>query len=156
MAPSASARLIRHASHRRRRREIDDQLPLLDDDDLSPNADVGPRPSESFDENPFAELPVYETIWKINRLVTRAISDPYTLEQLRAPRLNTTVVRPLMDELYDLQDVSIVFCLLVNRVQFLKTQAYRVSQARKSIAQRTPRASLTLCLLQHFSHSDYT
>lgn len=36
-----------------------------------------------------------------------SIEDPYTMEQLREPRLNVLVVKPLVDRLYDEDDVSI-------------------------------------------------
>ncbi|PQE31329.1 nonselective cation channel protein [Rutstroemia sp. NJR-2017a WRK4] len=36
-----------------------------------------------------------------------AVDDPYSLEQLRDPRLNVSVVRPLVDRLYDLNDLSV-------------------------------------------------
>ena len=36
--------------------------------------------------------------------------------------MNHAVVRPLVDHLYDPDDVSVVYCLLVNRVQFLTEQ----------------------------------
>ena len=36
----------------------------------------------------------------------REIDDPYSLEQLRDPRMNMTIVRPLVDKLYELDDVS--------------------------------------------------
>ena len=39
--------------------------------------------------------------------------------------MNAAVVRPLVDHLYDPEDVSIVYCLLVNRVQFLREQSYQ-------------------------------
>lgn len=35
------------------------------------------------------------------------IDDPYSIEQLRDPRMNISVVRPLVDRLYELDDVSI-------------------------------------------------
>ena len=35
------------------------------------------------------------------------IEDPYTLEQLRSVRMNVMIVRPLIDRLYDPDDVSI-------------------------------------------------
>ena len=53
------------------------------------------------------------------------IDDPYSLDQLKSPRMNVAVVRPLVDHLYDPTDVSIVYCLLVNRVQFLREQSYQ-------------------------------
>ena len=36
--------------------------------------------------------------------------------------MNVTIIRPLVDHLYDPDDVSIVYCLLVNRSQFLREQ----------------------------------
>lgn len=94
--------------------------------------------------NAHAQLPVYATIHKIRRLVMASIGefhhswtpviqladawcvdDPYSVDQLKSPRLNNAVVRPMVDHLYDPEDVSIVYCLLVNRVQFLREQSYQ-------------------------------
>jgi hypothetical protein len=36
-----------------------------------------------------------------------APDDPYSIEQLRDPRMNLSVVRPLVDKFYELHDVSI-------------------------------------------------
>ena len=55
----------------------------------------------------------------------RDADDPYSLDQLKSPRMNTSVVRPLVDHLYDPSDVSVVYCLLVNRIQFLREQSYQ-------------------------------
>lgn len=33
--------------------------------------------------------------------------DPYTAEQLKAPRMNKLLVRPLVDQLYDPHDISV-------------------------------------------------
>lgn len=69
------------------------------------------------------------------------LDDPYSTEQLRSPRMNISLIRPLVDRLYKLQDISIgryiseifranlalmeiVYCLLVNKVQFLREQTY--------------------------------
>ncbi|TVY44990.1 Calcium channel [Lachnellula subtilissima] len=73
--------------------------------------------------SPYANLPVYTTIHRIRRDVIAAIDDPYSIEQLRDPRMNLLVVRPLVDKLYELNDISMVYCLLVNRVQFQREQA---------------------------------
>lgn len=35
------------------------------------------------------------------------IDDPYSLDQLRSPRMNLSTVRPLVDKLYDMKDISI-------------------------------------------------
>lgn len=131
----ASAKLIRQASSVGRRRYSaararEELQPLLDEE--TPNQPVGDNgaaetslPRGPRDPNVFCDLPVYSNIWRIRREVISSISDPYTLEQLRAPRLNTGVVRPLMEQLYNLQDISIVYSLLVNRVQFLRDQSYQ-------------------------------
>ncbi|KAK4210168.1 hypothetical protein QBC37DRAFT_442887 [Rhypophila decipiens] len=72
---------------------------------------------------PKPAIPVYVTIHRIRRLVVAAIDDPYTVDQLRAPRMDMQVVRPLADRLYSPDDPSIVYCLLANRVQFLRSQS---------------------------------
>ncbi|KAF2166218.1 hypothetical protein M409DRAFT_66707 [Zasmidium cellare ATCC 36951] len=88
--------------------------------------------------NPHADLPVYTTIHKIRRLVIASIDDPYSNEQLKSPRMNVAIVRPLIDHLYDPDDVSVVFCLLVNRAQFLREQSYQAHHQTVNIT----RASL--------------
>ena len=35
------------------------------------------------------------------------LDDPYSLEQLKAPRMNITVVRPIVNTLYEMQDLSV-------------------------------------------------
>ncbi|KAI9891616.1 MAG: hypothetical protein M1814_002550 [Vezdaea aestivalis] len=74
--------------------------------------------------NPHCELPVYENIHRVRHDIIHGIDDPYSLEQLKAPRINVAVVRPLVDKFYKLHDISIVYCLLVNRAQFLREQGY--------------------------------
>lgn len=55
-----------------------------------------------------------------NRVLSRQFpDDPYTPEQLKAPRMNKLVVRPLVDQLYDPDDISVgtklldIVCLIV-------------------------------------------
>jgi hypothetical protein len=40
------------------------------------------------------------------RILLIFVDDPYSLEQLRDPRMNLSVVRPLVDKLYEANDVS--------------------------------------------------
>jgi hypothetical protein len=47
------------------------------------------------------------TTCSIRRLVLAVIEDPYTTEQLREPRMNVLIVKPLVDRLYDEDDISI-------------------------------------------------
>lgn len=52
-------------------------------------------------------------------LSRRFPDDPYTPEQLKAPRMNKLVIRPLVDQLYDPDDISVgtklldIVCLIV-------------------------------------------
>ncbi|KAF2129735.1 hypothetical protein P153DRAFT_314883 [Dothidotthia symphoricarpi CBS 119687] len=84
---------------------------------------VGPR--EVFAPYQHSGLKVYYNIHRIRRLLLAVIEDPYTVEQLREPRMNVLIVKPLVDRLYDEDDISIVYCLLVNRMQFLREQQFQ-------------------------------
>ncbi|KAG5933701.1 hypothetical protein E4U53_000896 [Claviceps sorghi] len=74
--------------------------------------------------NAHSHLPVYTNIHRIRRDITSVVEDYLSLEQLRDVRINVTVVRPLVDKLYELNDISIIYCLLVNRAQFLQEESY--------------------------------
>ena len=78
--------------------------------------------------NPYADLPVYATIHRVRHEVINSIDDPYSIEQLRAPRINVAIVRPLVNRLWNGKDVSIIYCLLVNKLQFLREQAFEAHQ----------------------------
>lgn len=154
----ASARLIRQAStHGKRRysaaRAREELQPLLDEVDQSagpndPEQRAAPPPLR--DPNLFSDLPVFDNIWKIRRDIISNIADPYTLEQLRAPRLNTSVVRPLMQQFYDMHDISIVYALLVNRLQFLRDQSYQVHYLSVNTARATLCELLAIKILRQY------
>ncbi|KFA46629.1 hypothetical protein S40293_08207 [Stachybotrys chartarum IBT 40293] len=99
-----------------------EQQPLLD-----PGAqDFGEQDDDevySCMPNPHSHLPVYTNIHRIRRDIISVVEDFLTLEQLRDMKINLTVVRPLVDKFYELDDVSIIYCLLVNRAQFLEEQS---------------------------------
>lgn len=109
------------------RLRVTERSPLLDlnhreaqvDDNAATTATPGNNVPRSF-----ADPHVYDNIWRIRRTIIACINDPYSLEQLRAPRLNTHVIRPLFNEVYETHDASTVYCLLVNRLQFLHEQSY--------------------------------
>ena len=52
-------------------------------------------------------LPVYTNIHRIRRDIISVVEDYLSLDQLRDVRINVSVVRPLVDKLYDLDDISI-------------------------------------------------
>ena len=66
--------------------------------------------------NSHAHLPVYTNIHRIRRDVISIVEDYLTFEQLRDLRLNISVVRPLVDKLYELDDVSIGMCPCWSRI----------------------------------------
>ncbi|KAI4198893.1 MAG: hypothetical protein LQ350_004958 [Teloschistes chrysophthalmus] len=102
--------------------DYEERDPLLNGDDLYSH--VTNNDNEPYQPDPHASLPVYTNIHMVRREVIDHIDDPYSLEQLRAPRMNALMVRPMVDRLYALNDISIVYCLLVNRVQFLREQTH--------------------------------
>lgn len=56
---------------------------------------------------PHNHLPVYTNIHRIRRDIISIVEDYLSLEQLRDVRINIAVVRPLVDKLYELDDISI-------------------------------------------------
>ena len=103
----------------------EEEEPLLVDEEHCDHPDHYEGPCAP---NPYADLPVYSTIHRVRHEVINSIDDPYSIEQLRAPRINVAIVRPLVDRLWDEKDVSIVYCLLVNKLQFLREQAFEAHQ----------------------------
>ncbi|KAJ6257616.1 hypothetical protein Dda_7403 [Drechslerella dactyloides] len=138
----------RHFRHYHVEAEQPMSLPLVpeeeeededDDDDVAPEAGgiesgqrrrgtLSPRIHTQEELQPHAHLPVYYTIHRIRNEVVQLIDDPYSMSQLRDPRMNTSIVRPLVDKYYEMGDVSIVFCLLVNRMQFRSEQSQQVRE----------------------------
>ncbi|VDB94664.1 unnamed protein product [Peniophora sp. CBMAI 1063] len=69
--------------------------------------------------------PVYPTIHAIKADVMHFIDTPLSFEALTAPDLTYTLVRPLAEKYIQMQragNMSIVFCLLLNRVHFLRDE----------------------------------
>ncbi|KAI0842156.1 nonselective cation channel [Hypoxylon sp. FL0890] len=86
------------------------------------------EPFFSCSTNAHAHLPVYTNIHRIRRDVISIVEDYLTFEQLTDLRLNISVVRPLVDKLYEQNDISIVYCLLVNRSRFLHEQEHMTNR----------------------------
>ncbi|KAH7114574.1 hypothetical protein B0J13DRAFT_600146 [Dactylonectria estremocensis] len=104
------------------------------------------------DEHSQQPPPVFTTIHRVRKLVIASIDDPYTLDQLTGPRMNKFVIRPLVDRLYDADDISTVYCLLANRVQFLREQSVIVHQT-VNIARATLCELVATRILRRF-HED--
>ena len=129
--PSRPHRGFSWAVREARARQEQEHLLAVEHDDGDHADSDGLYPPNScwYADNPnppdqHADLPVYTTIHKIRRDIINSIDDPYSLEQLKGPRMNISVVRPLVDSYYNLQDVSIIYCLLTNRTQFIREQSF--------------------------------
>jgi hypothetical protein len=58
-------------------------------------------------EHPTSHLPVYTNIHRIRRDIVSVVEDYLSIDQLRDVRINVSVVRPLVDKLYEQDDISI-------------------------------------------------
>lgn len=94
-------------------RSREEQETLLGDDEIADRdgclreAGRPQGPREVFYADPNSNLDVYYNIHRIRRLVLAVIEDPYTMDQLKEPRMNVLIVKPLVDRLYDESDISI-------------------------------------------------
>ena len=69
--------------------------------------ELEPDPIYSCTTNPHTHLPVYTNIHRIRRDIVSVVEDYLSPEQLHDMRINLSVVRPLVDKLYELDDISI-------------------------------------------------
>ncbi|OOQ89678.1 receptor-activated Ca2+-permeable cation channel [Penicillium brasilianum] len=95
-----------------------------------------------------------ETIDEDGPLNIGESDDPYTSEQLRDPQMNLRIVRPLVDQLYDSEDVSTVYCLIVNRAQFLREQHYQGHLQTVNITRATLCEILASRVLRRFDEDN--
>ncbi|KAI1482771.1 hypothetical protein F4774DRAFT_428215 [Daldinia eschscholtzii] len=118
------------SSARRRtvRLQESESQPLLSYVNFGNASEPEPEPLSGSETNAHTHLPVYTNIHRIRRDVISIVEDFLTLEQLTDLRLNISVVRPLVDKLYEQNDISIVYCLLVNRSQFLHEQEHMTNR----------------------------
>lgn len=85
----------------------DDEDEVADGDGLLREPGELPGPREITAPELHAGLNIYYNIQRIRRLVLASIEDPYTMDQLKEPRMNVLIVKPLVDRLYDEDDISI-------------------------------------------------
>jgi hypothetical protein len=103
----------RPSPHQRRSAAVlvhspDESRPLLPRRVFSHHPEVAPL--YSCVTNTHQHLPVYTNIHRIRRDIIAIVEDYLTLDQLRDVRINISVVRPLVDKLYELDDISIGQC----------------------------------------------
>ncbi|KAJ7708673.1 hypothetical protein B0H17DRAFT_1165735 [Mycena rosella] len=86
--------------------------------------------------------PVYPVIHMIRQDIMHFIDTPLTYEALTAPDLTYTLIHPLLEKYCALQrshsNLSIVFCLLLNRVHFIRddnTSTASLSQSRACLCE---------------------
>ncbi|KAK0467002.1 uncharacterized protein EV420DRAFT_1636034 [Desarmillaria tabescens] len=81
---------------------------------------------------------VYPIIHMIRADITHFIDTPLTYEALTAPDLTYTLIRPLYEKYSALQhagNLSIVFCLLLNRVHFVRDQSMATASVSRTRAE---------------------
>lgn len=105
--------------------------------------------------NPHSNLPVYTNIHRIRRDVTSIVEDYLSFEQLRDVRINLSVVRPLVDKLYELDDISIVYCLLVNRTHFLGLQSHLTNRQNVNFSRATLCEIVATRILRRFGEDNH-
>ncbi|KAI8656334.1 hypothetical protein NCS56_01237100 [Fusarium sp. Ph1] len=140
----------------------------IDDADPSPGSHVEQddndilffEADESVETDPCFDLeqdrrapPVFITIHRIRKFILASLDDPYSLDHMTSPRFNNLVIRPLLDRLYDEYDYSIVYCLLANRVQFLREQSSVVHQST-SIARANLCELLAIRIIRNFQEDN--
>lgn len=84
-----------------------ERQPLLGQGEPDRRPSNNQLPLYSCVSNPHSHLPVYTNIHRIRRDITSVLEDYLSQAQLRDVRINITVVRPLVDKLYELDDISI-------------------------------------------------
>jgi hypothetical protein len=115
---------------------------------------MDPEPVFSCLTNPVSHLPVYTNIHRIRRDIVSVVEDYLSLDQLRDLRINVTVVRPLVDKLYELDDISVVYCLLVNRAQFLNEQSHLNNRQNVHYSRATLCELIATRILRRFSEDN--
>ncbi|BEJ16219.1 hypothetical protein CspHIS471_0508240 [Cutaneotrichosporon sp. HIS471] len=80
-----------------------------------------------------AAVSVYPLIHEIRVDIVAHIDTPLTYDQLVAPDSTYTIIRPLCEKYLTLRNPSVVFCLLLNKVQFM-TDSNQITIATLSIA----------------------
>ena len=101
--------------------------------------------------DPHSHLPVYTNIHRVRRDISSVVEDYLSLDQLLDVRINVTVVRPLVDKFYEPQDISIVYCLLVNRAYFLDEQSHLTSRQNKDWTRATLCELIATRILRRFN-----
>ena len=69
-------------------------------------------------------------------------------------RINISVIRPLVDKLYEQDDISIVYCLLVNRLQFLNEQSHLTNRQNVNFTRATLCELIATRILRRFNEDN--
>ncbi|KJZ73648.1 hypothetical protein HIM_06981 [Hirsutella minnesotensis 3608] len=139
---------------RPRRPADEERRPLLERGQQNGRQDSLPGLVYSCMTNPHSHLPIYTNIHRIRRDITSVVEDYLSLEQLRDVRINITVIRPLVDKFYSLGDISIVYCLLVNRAQFLMEESHASNRQNVNWSRATLCELIATRILRRFGE-DY-
>ena len=91
----------------RSRRQVSEpeRRPLLSRTATDP--ELNREPTFSCASDSHSHLPVYTNIHRVRRDIVSVVEDYLSLDQLRDVHINHSVVRPLVDKFYELDDISI-------------------------------------------------
>ncbi|ORY33033.1 hypothetical protein BCR39DRAFT_520833 [Naematelia encephala] len=107
-------------------------------------------PSSGISSKELSETKVYPLIHLIRVDILTHIDTPLTYDQLLAPDSTYTIVRPLTEKYLEMQNQSIVFCLLLNRVQFTRDST-QLSISTLSVSRATLCEILAIRVLRGWS-----
>lgn len=93
------------ATGRSRQRRLGERRPLLSR--AAQSHEPEREPLYSCVSNSHSHLPVYTNIHRIRRDIVAIVEDYLSVDQFRDMRINVNVVRPLVDKLYAMDDISI-------------------------------------------------
>ncbi|KAK4684377.1 hypothetical protein P7C73_g5800, partial [Tremellales sp. Uapishka_1] len=97
-----------------------------------------------------SETKVYPLIHLIRVDITSHIDAPLTYDQLLAPDSTYTIVGPLTEKYLELRNQSVIFCLLLNKVQFMR-DSQQLSISTLSLSRATLCEILAIRVLRGWS-----
>ncbi|KAM0756238.1 hypothetical protein T439DRAFT_308703 [Meredithblackwellia eburnea MCA 4105] len=127
---------------------LSERAPLLPPGMSIPATTVSPACSR-FNEANLASLPVYTTIWQVCREIEHYVDVPLSEEQLRSPEIQFAIVLPLEQYFGEMQDPSIVYCLLLNRLHFLRERDSALASSSLNETRAQLCETLAIKLLRH-------
>jgi hypothetical protein len=94
------------------------------------------------------ETNVYGLLCRVRQEISAAIDTPLSAEQLSSPRIVLSVIRPLEEQLFQLDEPAIIFCLFVARVHFMKSSSASSSFHSVNATRAALCETLAICVIR--------